>query len=162
MSNNLKDTAATGRGPDKLLAIGAYGESVAAYRYLVLSEKALRQEDRQEFAAMADEEQGHKQRLEKLLAELYPNSDFVLNADDKELVVSGPRLLDIRDEKDMNDAMQLILETERKTAAFYAQQARFMPDANLRKLFQKLAEEGAEHYQRLTTICRPTKASGLD
>jgi hypothetical protein len=41
--------------PDKLLAIGTYGETVAAYRYLVLSEKAPTEDDRREFAAMADE-----------------------------------------------------------------------------------------------------------
>jgi rubrerythrin len=159
MSDALSSMAAAGRGPDKLLAIGAYGESVAAYRYLVLAEKAVREEERREFAAMADEEQGHKQRLEKLLAELYPNSDFVLTADDKELVVTGPRLLDIRDEAAMTDAMSMILETERKTAAFYGQQAKSMPDASLRDLFQELAEEGVDHYKRLATIFRQSGQS---
>jgi len=44
--------------PDKALAIGTYGEAVAAYRYLVLAEKAPIEKDRDEFAAMAAEIHG--------------------------------------------------------------------------------------------------------
>src|SRR5262245_19259742 len=82
---------------DKDLAIGTFGVTVAAYRYLVLSEKALTQSQRDEFAAMADEEQDHKQRLQRLLAENFPNADFYLRPEDKEMVVVGPRLLNVRD-----------------------------------------------------------------
>lgn len=146
--------AAHGRGSDKLLAIGAYGETVAAYRYLVLAEKASREDHRRAFADMADEEQGHKQRLQKLLAELYPQADFVLTPEDKERVVTGPRVIDVRNEASVAAAMQMILHTERKTAAFYAEHARQMPTAALRALFRELAEEGAEHYQRLREIAR--------
>jgi rubrerythrin len=146
--------AAQGRGPDKLLAIGAYGETVAAYRYLVLSEKAPNEEDRREFAEMADEEQGHKQRLQHLLSEMYPDADFVLTAEDKDLVVTGTRLLDVRDESSFHEAMRMILQTERKTAAFYAHHAKLVPQAHLRELFHELAEEGADHYQRLKTVAR--------
>lgn len=140
------------RGPDKLLAIGAYGETVAAYRYLVLSEKAPSEEDRREFAAMADEEQDHKQRLQGLIAELYPDADFVLTVEDKELVVTGPRLLDVRDRDSFVEAMRMILHTERKTAAFYAAHGKHLPQPHLRALFHELAEEGAEHFQRLRAI----------
>lgn len=142
------------RGPDKLLAIGAYGETVAAYRYLVLAEKASREDHRRAFADMADEEQGHKQRLQKLLAERYPQADFVLTPEDKELVVTGPRVIDVRNEASIAAAMRMILDTERKTAAFYAEHARHLPTAALRALFRELAEEGAEHYQRLREIDR--------
>lgn len=148
--------ALQGLGADKLLAIGAYGETVAAYRYLVLAEKASRGDHRRVFADMADEEQGHKQRLQKLLAELYPLADFVLTSDDKALVVTGPRVIDVRDEASIAEAMPMILDTERKTAAFYAEHARHMPTAALRALFKELAEEGAEHYQRLREIARET------
>ena len=152
MSGNPPNNPSIGRGPDKLLAIGAYGETVAAYRYLVLSEKAPEKSDRAEFAAMADEEQGHKQRLQKLLADLYPTADFVLTSEDKELVVTGPRLIDVRDSASFTDAMRMILETERKTAGFYSQNGRHMPQLALQQLFHELAEEGAEHYQRLKAI----------
>jgi rubrerythrin len=142
------------RGPDKLLAIGAYGETVAAYRYVVLSEKAPRPADRAEFAAMADEEQSHKQRLQLLISELYPDADFVLTPEDKELVVTGPRLLEVRDEADFAAAIRMIIDTERKTAAFYAHHGRLLPRADLRALFHELAEEGAEHHQRLRSLAR--------
>lgn len=145
--------AVTGRGPDKLLAIGAYGETVAAYRYLVLSEKGPSQ-FRDEFADMADEEQDHKQRLQKLVADMYPGQDFVLTPEDKDLVVTGPRLLEVRDESEFRDAMQLVLQTERKTARFYANHGRLMPDPGVQALFHELAEEGAEHYQRLKRLAR--------
>lgn len=154
MSDAPTSDAAAGRGPDKLLAIGAYGERVAAYRYLVLSEKAPDQNHRREFADMADEEQGHKQRLEKLLAEMYPDADFVLTAEDKELVVTGPRIIEVRDDAEFLEAMKMILQTERKTASFYAHHSRIIPDANLQALFHELAEEGAEHYQRLRALAR--------
>lgn len=153
MSDEPTSDSAAGRGPDKLLAIGAYGETVAAYRYLVLAEKAP-QNFQKEFAAMADEEQDHKQRLQKLVADMYPGQDFVLTADDKELVVTGPRLLEVRDESEFQDAMKLVLQTERKTARFYANHAKYMPDNHIRALFHELAEEGAEHYQRLKTLAR--------
>ena len=154
MSDAPTPDAAVGRGPDKLLAIGAYGEMVAAYRYLVLSEKTTDETLRREFAAMADEEQGHKQRLQKLLGEMYPAADFVLTAEDKELVVTGPRLLEIRSREDLAAAMEMILETERKTASFYAHHSKIIPIASLKALFHELAEEGAEHYQRLKALAR--------
>lgn len=144
--------AANGRGPDKLLAIGAYGETVAAYRYLVLAEKAPADDFRREFADMADEEQDHKQRLQKLVADMYPGQDFVLTPEDKELVVTGPRLLEVRDESEFRSAMELVLQTERKTAKFYANHGKFMPDPGVRALFHELAEEGVEHYQRLKKL----------
>ncbi len=158
MSDQPTPEAAAGRGPDKLLAIGAYGETVAAYRYLVLSEKATDEAQRREFAAMADEEQDHKQRLQRLLAERYPEADFVLTAEDKELVVTGPRLLEVRDEESFLEAMRMILQTERKTASFYAHHSRIIPHEDLQALFHELAEEGAEHYQRLKALAR---AAGL-
>ena len=139
-------------GPDKVLAIGVYGETVAAYRYLVLSERAPTAEERRAFAAMADEEQDHKQRLQRLSADLFPGADFVLSAEDKALVVSGPRLIDVRGRADYESAMRMILLTERLTAAFYAQQCRQVEQPVLRDLFHELAEEGADHYQRLRKL----------
>jgi rubrerythrin len=145
---------AAGLGPDKILAIGAYGEMVAAYRYMILSEKAPSEKFRREFEAMADEEQDHKQRLEQLLADFYPDADFVLTAEDKDRVVTGPRLLDVRDEEAFAEAMRMILETERKTAGFYAQHCKAVPEPRVQALFAELAEEGVEHYQRLKTLVR--------
>jgi rubrerythrin len=154
MSDQPTSEAAIGRGPDKLLAIGIYGETVAAYRYTVLSEKAPTESYRKEFADMADEEQGHKELLQGLLADLYPDADFVLTPEDKELVITGTRMIEVKDAESFAEAMRMILHTERKTARFYANHARHMPQKNQRDLFQSLAEEGADHYQRLKTIAR--------
>lgn len=156
MSDEPTPMLTAGRGPDKLLAIGAYGETVAAYRYTVLAEKAPRDKDRKEFADMADEEQGHKQRLQKLLGEMYPDADFVLTQEDKDMVVTGPRLLDIRDRATFDEAVRMILETERKTARFYANYGKLLSQAGLRELFHELAEEGVEHYQRLKALASET------
>ncbi len=156
----ISDPLSPDRSPDKLLAIGAYGETVAAYRYLVLSEKAP-EPYRPEFADMADEEQDHKQRLQKLLAELYPDADFVLTPEDKELVVTGPRMIDVRDEASFAEAMHMVLKTERKTARFYANHGRYMPQEGVRALFKELAEEGAEHYQRLKALAQQAGVSGI-
>ncbi|MFQ5502408.1 MAG: ferritin family protein [Phycisphaerae bacterium] len=154
--------AAAGRGPDKLLAMGIYGETVAAYRYSILAEKALIEAHRREFAEMADEEQGHKQRLQILLDTHYPDADFVLTPEDKGIVASGTRLIEIRDEADYADAMRMILMTERRTARFYANHGKHMHQEDVRSLFHELAEEGAEHYQRLKTIARQAGVTEFD
>jgi rubrerythrin len=151
-----------GRGPDKLLAIGAYGETVAAYRYLVLSEKSPAAEDRRQFAGMADEEQEHKQRLQKVLAEKFPDASFVLTPEDKALVVSGPRLLNVHRAVSFADTMGMMLETERKTASFYAHYGPLISDGTLRALFHRLADEGAEHYQRLKALAAETGVAVTD
>jgi rubrerythrin len=143
---------ADGRGPDKLLAIGAYGETVAAYRYLVLSEKSPTTADRRRFADMADEEQEHKQQLQKVLAEKFPDASFLLTPEDKALVVSGPRLLNVHRAISFVEAMDMMIETERKTASFYARYGPLISDGTLRTLFHRLAEEGAGHYQRLQAL----------
>ncbi len=142
--------------PDKVLAIGTYGETVAAYRYLVLAEKAATEGIRREFAAMADEEQGHKQRLQKLLSDFYPEADFYLTPEDKNLVVDGPRLLDVRDADSFALAMRMILASERKTAAFYARLSKLVSEEELRSLFHELAQEGVVHYQRLRALTEDT------
>lgn len=141
-------------GPDKALAVGSYGETVAAYRYLVFAEKAATPAHRHAFAAMADEEQGHKQRLQRLLGELYPNADFVLSESDKELVVVGPRLPDIRDARSFAEALRMTLDSEKRTALFYERLSRHIPHEQLRALFAKLATEGGEHYDRLQALVR--------
>ncbi|MFO0974631.1 MAG: ferritin family protein [Phycisphaerae bacterium] len=146
-------------GPDKALAIGSYGESVAAYRYLIFAEKAATQRQRDLFASMADEEQSHKQRLQRLLAQLYPDADFVLSENDKALVVVGPRLLDVRDADSFSAALRLTLATEQRTATFYHALAQLIRTDPLHAVFKELAEEGAEHYQRLQTLFREADTS---
>jgi rubrerythrin len=147
-------------GPDKALAVGAYGETVAAYRYLVFAERVSGKPHRDAFAAMADEEQNHKQRLQALLARLYPDADFVLSERDKELVVVGPRVLDVRDDRRFAEALDYTLQTEQRTSAFYRSLSQTIRVDPLCALFQELAEEGAEHYHRLRDLVRDVTAHG--
>lgn len=139
---------------DKALAIGAYGESVAAYRYLILAEKAHNPGHRRRFAEMADEEQDHKQRLERQLAARYPDAQFMLTPQDKEMVVVGPRLIDVRDDERMAESLRLTLATERRTSTFYHHLGEQTEEGPLRRLFRELAEEGADHYHRLQELVR--------
>ncbi|MEE8171140.1 MAG: ferritin family protein, partial [Phycisphaerae bacterium] len=121
-------------------------------RYTVLAERAFTEQERNEFAAMADEEQEHKQRLQKLLADRYPNADFYLLPEEKDMVVDGPRLLDVRDEASFAEAMEFILNSERRTSSFYRKLSDRISQDDLRALFRELADEGVEHYQRLKTL----------
>ena len=136
-------------GTDKVLAIAAYGETVAACRYQLLAEKAPDPQVRRVFAEMADEEQEHKRRLQTITRRMYPDADFYLKDEDKALVVDGPRLLHVRDSASFAAAMELILVTEKRTAGFYARMSRHIDDEELRSLFSELAEEGADHYKQL-------------
>ena len=143
---------ADGRSPAKLLAIGAYGEAVAAYRYLVLAERSPTAAEHRQFAELADEKQEQKQRLQKVLAERFPDADPVLDPEEKAVVVTGPRLLNVHCPFSFLDVLEIMLESERKTADFYARCGPLISDGNLRSLFHRLAEENAVHYQRLKAL----------
>ena len=83
--------------PAKALAVAAYWESVAAYRYRTLAEKATTEAQRKFFVDMANEEQSHHTRMQDLLKEHFPGADFVLTPEDKELIIVGPRMLEVPD-----------------------------------------------------------------
>src|SRR3954453_5554866 len=57
---------------DKALAIAAFGESVAAYRYIILSEKARDARLRDSFEQRARHERAQRDRLPALLQPLAP------------------------------------------------------------------------------------------
>ncbi len=146
------DEGFAGLGTDKALSIAMYGESVAAYRYLVLAEKAPDARVQPLFAEMAEEEQEHKERLQVVLRRMYPDADFYLTDADKALVVVGPRLLQVKDEASYTEAMRLVLGTEKRTAGFYAKMSKYIGPDELRSLFAELAEEGADHHKRLQEL----------
>lgn len=146
---NLPDMA-----EDRILSIGIYGETVAAYRYTVLSEKLPGEEDRKLFATIAEEELAHKQRLQELLDKLYPGSSFYLSDEDKALVVSGPRLIDVRSEPDYRKVMQMALDTERRVAQFYQELSTRAKTPDVQATFHELALEGFQHHGRLLKLAR--------
>src|SRR5690242_13106555 len=83
---------------DKALAIAAFGESVAAYRYIVLSEKARDPKLRSSFETMARDERLQRDRIQTLLQRLAPSAGYYLSQEDKLAVCVGPRLVDARDD----------------------------------------------------------------
>lgn len=134
---------------DQMLAIGIYGESVAAYRYTVLSERVPDLQDRRMFKDIAEEELGHKARLEALARKHYPDRSFYISDEDKALVLTGPRLIEVRDLEDYREVMQIALDTEIRVSQFYEEMSRRVPHPEIKAVFQELAAEGFEHHQKL-------------
>ena len=137
-----------------MLAIGIYGETVAAYRYTVLAEKVPREEDKQAFAAIAEEEQSHKKLLQQAAEKHFPGSAFALSDQDKALVLTGPRLINVRDLADYREVLRITLATELRTAQFYDAMRHRARHPELRKVFTDLSEEGFQHHQRLLKLAR--------
>lgn len=140
---------------EKALAVAAYGESVAAYRYLTLAEKTTSDEHRTVFMEMAKEEQGHHQSLQGLAKTHFSGSDFVLKAVEKELVIVGPRLLDATDGSSQDRAIEQICASERLTGRFYAalcQRVELDNLAELKPFLKEMADECFEHADRLEAI----------
>lgn len=134
---------------EKALSVAAYGESVAAYRYRVLSEKAPNENHREIFVEMAEEEQDHHVMVQELLKRQFPGSDFVLAVEDKELVIAGPRMLDVGNPEAFARSLDLICESERLTGRFYAVLHAHTTHENLRPLLKEMADECVEHAKRL-------------
>lgn len=137
---------------EKALSVAAYGESVAAYRYRALSEKSPSENYRETFVEMAEEEQEHHVMVQELLKRHFPGSDFVLAVEDKELVIAGPRTLDVGDPEAFARSLGLICESERLTGRFYAVLHAHTTHENLRPLLKEMAEECVEHAKRLEAL----------
>ncbi|GMU22582.1 MAG: hypothetical protein AMXMBFR13_26670 [Phycisphaerae bacterium] len=139
---------------DQALAIGIYGETVAAYRYMVLAEKVPDEADKQTFAAIAEEEQAHKQLLQNLFDKHFPGRSFLLTDADKAHVLTGPRLINVRDLEDYRQVMQITLLTELRTSEFYQAMQPKVRNPEIAKLFGELAAEGFDHHRRLLELAR--------
>jgi len=136
----------------KAFAVAAYGESVAAYRYRSLVEKAPSDNVRKVFAEMAVEEQEHHVRIQDHQKKQFPESDFVLTPEDKDLVIVGPRLLDVSDAAATQRAMDFIYESERLTGSFYAALHDVTTAEELKPMLREMADECFEHAGRLKAI----------
>lgn len=136
----------------KALAIGAYGESVAAYRYRTLAEKNEPGELQDTLSEMATEEQGHHTAVQNLSRKCFPDSDFVLTPEDKELVIVGPRVLDVSGGPALKRAFDQIYESERLTGRFYAALHDVTTRDELKPLLRQMADECVEHAARLKAM----------
>ncbi len=137
---------------EKALAVAAYGESVAAFRYRTLCEKAPTEAHRRVFTEMAEEEQGHHEQIQALLGGEYAGADFVLSAEDKALVIVGPRTLDCSTPAAFARAMSDIHDSEVQTGNFYARFHDATSRTDLKPLLREMADECYEHAQRLLEI----------
>ena len=139
---------------DKALAIAAFGESVAAYRYIVLSEKARDARLRKAFERMAREERLQRDRIQVLLRRLAPSAGYYLSQEDKLAVCVGPRLVDARDDARFDEAMKLVIASEKRSASFYARFTAFARDAAVKALLAELAAAGIAQVQRLRALLK--------
>lgn len=137
--------------PAKALAIAAYGESVATYRYRTLSAKVTNPVVREEFLAMADEEQGHHAVMQELIEKHFPG-DFVLTPEDKALIIVGQRMLDAPDDATLAAVLPLIVESERLTGRFYHALVESIPRPELRSFFRAMGDECFDHADRLLQL----------
>ncbi len=138
--------------PAKGLAIAAYGESVAAYRYRTLADRTASERRRAVFSRTADEEQSHHALVQGLLGKHFPGSDFVLTDEDKELVVVGPRMIDVSDEASLKHAFELMYKTEQLTGRFYATFHDATAVEELKPLLKQMASECLNHAERIKNI----------
>ncbi len=138
--------------PEKALSIAAYGESVAAYRYRILAERATSDKHRLLFESMADEEQQHHLDVQKILKTHYPHADFVLTNADKEMVVVGPRMLEPSERTPLPEVIRTIIETERLTGRFYAALQDWITPESLRPQIREMAEECLHHAAKLESL----------
>jgi len=141
-------------GDDKALAIAAYGEAVAVYRYIVLAEKARTVKLRDAFEGMAVSERHDRDRIQGLLAKFAPSHGFYLSSEDKLAVCVGPRLFDPRDEARFDEAMRLVIASEKRAASFYQRYVAFAKDPEVAALFAELGAEEVAHIQRLRVIAQ--------
>ena len=136
----------------KALAIAAYGESVAAYRYRTLADRTSSAKRRVVFTRIADEEQTHHKLVQDLMRSHFPGSDFVLMEEDKELVIVGPRMLDVADDASLVDAFDLMYQSERRTGQFYATLHAITTMDELKPLLGEMARECESHAERIQAL----------
>ena len=138
--------------PAKAFAIAAYGESVAAYRYRTLVDKTNDQRLQSIFQEMCDEEQDHHRQVQELNKRHFPGSDFVLTADDKAMVIDGPRLLEVNDQASFDEALSLIYESELLTGRFYHALEKVTDLEELKPLFKEMGDECFQHAKQLNQL----------
>ncbi len=139
---------------DKALAVAAFGTSVAAYRYIVLSEKARDPRLRESFELMARQARLQRDRIQQLLQRLAPSAGYYLSPEDKLAVCVGPRLVDARDDARCDEALRLVIASEKRAASFYARFSAFAREPAVTALFPEMAAAGIAQVQRLRALLK--------
>ncbi len=137
--------------PAKALAVAAYGESVASYRYRTLAERITNPTHKKALIDMAEEEHEHHETIQAVINKHYPNSDFVLSAQDKSLIIAGPRMLEVGG-KSLDTVLDKIEASEEMTGRFYEALSQTMANEKLIPLLNEMAAECFDHAKRIRTI----------
>ncbi|MGD2108966.1 MAG: ferritin family protein [Phycisphaerae bacterium] len=137
---------------EKALAVAAYGESVAAYRYRTLAEKTTSEVHRKVFVEMADEEQAHHIEVRTCARRYLPSTDFVLTKADKDLIIVGSRHVEATDPESFAEVIKVIIESEWLTGRFYATLHELTTVEELKPMLRAMADECQVHAKRLEDI----------
>jgi rubrerythrin len=85
---------------------------------------------------------------------LAPTAGYYLTQEDKLAVCVGPRLVDARDDARFDEAMKLVIASEKRSASFYARFVAFAREEEVKQLFTELAAAGIAQVQRLRALLR--------
>ena len=107
---------------------------------------------RKVFSQTATEEQSHQTLIQDALKAHFPESDFVLTPEDKELVIVGPRMLEVVDRTSTERALELIYESEKLTRTFYAALHDVTGREELKTLLNDMADACRGHVERLKAL----------
>jgi rubrerythrin len=134
------------KNTDEILNFAIAREEESRQFYIILAGKMQRQEMKKVFQEFAEEELGHKKKLEAV-----KRGDYIFN-ETKEMmdmkiadyVVAEVPSADL----DYQDALILAMKKEKTAFRLYADLARSTDDLELSKLFLALAKEEARHKLR--------------
>ncbi len=131
---------------DKILDFAIVKEEEAAAFYTELAAKVDKQHMRDTFLAFAQEEKGHKAKLQAVK----DGKEFALETKEIMNLKIGDYLIDVEPSPDMTYQQALIIAMKAEKAAFkmYHDLAEMTDNPKLKSLFMVLAQEEARHKLR--------------
>ena len=131
---------------NEILDYAIANEEAAAKFYMSLAEKAGHDHIKKAFLGFADEERGHKEKLEKV-----KNGETLLNAQAKvsDLKIGDYlEVVELRTDMDYKDALIIAMKAEKAAFRLYTDLAEATDNAALKELLSGLAMEEAKHKLR--------------
>jgi rubrerythrin len=131
---------------NEILEFAIANEEAAENFYKNLAEKVSHAHIKKAFLDFAAEERGHKAKLQLVKA-----GETLLNAQAKvnDLKISDYlEEIEMRGDLEYKDALIIAMKAEKAAFRLYSDLAESTTDANLRQLFQGLAQEEAKHKLR--------------
>jgi rubrerythrin len=131
---------------DEVLDFAIGQEEEAAKFYTDLAGQVQREWMKKIFLGFADEEKGHKRKLEgvKTGKKLVSSQKKVLDLKIGDYLVDGPA----SSQMDYQQALVLAMKKEKKAFKMYTELAEMADDTELKNLFAGLAQEEAKHKLR--------------